>query len=103
MIKKYRKKPIVVEAVRHVPGNEREMYLFLTGNTARDGFSIPTEGDRWHIDLAGHSCKLGDLIISTLEGDMRCGVGDWVIKGIKGEFYPCKDDIFQATYEEVEA
>jgi len=39
------------------------------------------------------------LIIHTLEGDMRAEPGDWIIKGVKGEFYPCKPDIFEATYE----
>lgn len=42
-----------------------------------------------------------DLCIPTLEGVMRCNVGDWIIRGVKGELYPCKDDIFQKTYEPV--
>ena len=41
------------------------------------------------------------LTISTLEGDMQADYGDWIIKGIAGEFYPCKPDIFEQTYEEV--
>lgn len=40
-----------------------------------------------------------DLIIRTLEGEMRATVNDWIIRGVKGEFYPCKPDIFEATYE----
>lgn len=40
-------------------------------------------------------------VIESLEGNMFAAVGDWIIKGIKGEFYPCKADIFEATYEEV--
>jgi hypothetical protein len=43
-----------------------------------------------------------ELIISTLEGDLRASPGDWIIRGVKGEFYPCKPDIFAATYEPVE-
>ena len=43
----------------------------------------------------------GDLMIHTLEGDMRVSSGDWIIRGVQGEFYPCKPDIFKATYEEV--
>jgi hypothetical protein len=39
--------------------------------------------------------------IHTLEGNMIASVGDWIIKGVKGEFYPCKPDIFESTYEEV--
>lgn len=41
------------------------------------------------------------LIIPTLEGEMRADLGDWIICGVKGEFYPCKPDIFDATYEPV--
>lgn len=41
------------------------------------------------------------LVIHTLEGDMLADYGDWIIKGVKGEFYPCKPDIFEATYEKV--
>ena len=43
----------------------------------------------------------GELNIHTLEGNMIASVGDWIIKGVKGEFYPCKPDIFENTYEEV--
>jgi len=39
------------------------------------------------------------VVIHTLEGDMKANMGDWIIKGVKGEFYPCKPDIFEATYE----
>ncbi len=42
------------------------------------------------------------ITIQTLEGKMNAGYGDWIIKGVKGEFYPCKPDIFDATYEAVE-
>jgi hypothetical protein len=41
----------------------------------------------------------GALFIPTLEGEMRADVGDWLIKGVAGEFYPCKPDVFAATYE----
>lgn len=41
------------------------------------------------------------MIIPTLEGEMRAEQGDWVIKGVKGEFYPCKPDIFEQTHERV--
>ena len=42
-----------------------------------------------------------EIIIHTLERDMTASIGDWIIKGVKGEVYPCKPDIFEATYEEV--
>lgn len=43
--------------------------------------------------------EFGEIDLSTLEGTMRANLGDWIIKGVKGEFYPCKPDIFEATYE----
>jgi hypothetical protein len=54
-------------------------------------------------ELAGPDNGFGvdGLIIHTLEGDMRADIGDWIIRGVKGEFYPCKPDIFDATYEQV--
>ena len=47
----------------------------------------------------GHCC----IFIRTLEGEMTATQGDWIIKGVKGEFYPCKPDIFAATYEPADA
>lgn len=51
----------------------------------------------------GSTVKVIGLKIKTLEGDMRAEKGDWIIKGVNGEFYPCKPDIFEKTYEKVEA
>lgn len=76
---KYRKKPIVIEAVQFT-GDQKEIIAFT--------------GD------ANIFTPIG-LIIHTLEGDHRAKIGDWIIKGIQGEFYPCKSDIFEQTYEEV--
>jgi hypothetical protein len=82
---RYRKKPVVIEALRwdNVKPNCTAMYEWL--------------GD------AGSIRYDGTLVIPTLEGEMRADVGDWIIKGVKGEFYPCKPDIFEATYERVES
>ena len=81
-MKQYRKKPVVIEAVQF-KGDENleECLSFLKGQLAG--------GDN------------SEIIISTLEGDMRCSLNDYIIKGVKGEFYPCKPDIFEATYEAV--
>lgn len=85
---KYRKKPIVIEAVR------------FYGDSTR----LPT----WASDAVvssttnGLDCTLSFCHVGTLEGDMRCAYGDWLIQGIKGEVYPCKSDIFEATYDAVE-
>jgi len=81
---KFRKKPVVIEAIRWT-GNWDAIYNFV-GNAAQ----WEREGEQ------------RVLIIPTLEGAMRAQEGDWIIKGVKGEFYPCKPDIFAATYEAVE-
>jgi hypothetical protein len=83
---KVRKRPIAVEAMQYTGGNRREL-------------------QRWMVDSAQASAQSADtddrFRIATLEGEMTVSVGDWVIKGIQGEFYPCKPDIFLATYERV--
>ena len=89
---KYRKKPVVIEAVQFVTNND-------------DG-SCCAEIVRWingGSDEGGARTDNTDIYINTLEGEMRAEVGDYIIKGVKGEFYPCKPDIFEATYEPVEA
>lgn len=74
---KYRKKPVVIEAIQFV-GNFTEIEKFCEGN---------------------FDWSEGKSDIKTLEGTMRASFGDYIIKGIKGEFYPCKEDIFLKTYE----
>lgn len=84
---KYRAKPVVVEA---------EQFTKPKGATFADmfmGFPVRLDDD----DEEGHY-----LIIPTLGGDQIVDEGDWIIKGIKGELYPCKSDIFEQTYERVE-
>lgn len=109
----YRKRPVNIEAMEFGPAApdahaltcwmEESLYPGLIGNAMEpetlrypdqvDGDdSRPDKG--WYIDPA-----TGDLMIRTLEGDMRVSPGDYVIRGVQGEFYPCKPDIFAATYE----
>lgn len=92
-MKKYRKKPVVIEAVCWNGGN-----TVLVTQWAQGDVDLP---DRWIMktDRDGSPCA---LIIPTLEGDHEARVGDWIIKGVAGEFYPCKPEIFAATYEAVE-
>ncbi len=79
---KFRKKPIVVEAVQCTGSNLEELRAFVP------------EDFRYN--------KIGEpLGIMTLEGMMTISEGDWIIRGIAGEFYPCKPSIFEKTYEEV--
>lgn len=88
---KYRKKPVVIEAEQFTSNNEvgsPTMDRIVNWiNQGRD------ECGAWHNGT--------DIFIRTLEGEMRATVGDWIIRGVKGEFYPCKPDIFAATYEPV--
>ena len=93
---KYRKKPIIIEAIQWTGKNHREMWDFLTGKT--DEYMTASE-DNFYID---HSKIVGGLIIRTLEGEHMASVSDYIIKGVNGEFYPCKPDIFAKTYELVE-
>jgi len=83
MIKKYKKKPIVIEAIEYTGLNIQEIQDFIKSRK---------------IVLK----KSYGLIIPTLEGDMIASQGDFIIKGIGGEFYPCKPDIFKETYDEVQ-
>ncbi len=77
---KYKKKPVVIEAIRFIGSNHEEIREFIGQNILCSDLSI---------------------VISTLEGDMVAQKGDYIIKGVKGEFYPCKPDIFEETYEVV--
>lgn len=80
MIKKYIKNPIPIDALQWDGDNEKEV-----------------------LDFVGESAEIrgGSLYIKTLEGDMLAPIGSYIIKGINGEFYPCREDIFKKTYEEV--
>lgn len=90
---KYRKKPVVVDAMQWDGNNHRVMFVFLDGDHRSH---LATEGTNFYID---HSKVYGGLIIKTLEGEHIATVGDYIIRGVKGEFYPCKPDIFESTYE----
>jgi len=80
---KYRKKPVIIEAIQYLgEQNADDVDEFMDG----DGYLIGP--DR--------------VVIGTLEGAMYGDMGDWIIRGVKGELYPCKPDIFAATYEPVE-
>ena len=100
---KYRKKPVVIEAVQLRWGTWSEMCDFAGVGRLKDG-----KPEGCYVDGEGHvlpdnetSGRMG-LLIPTLEGLMVASENDWIIKGIKGEFYPCKPDIFEQTYELVE-
>ena len=85
---KYRKRPVVIEALQFTDKTKDQVYHWANScqmniePSYRDGNPV--------------------LLIPTLEGEMTCQIDDYLIKGIKGEFYPCKPDIFNSTYEAVE-
>jgi len=81
----YRKKPVVIEAMQFQP----------VGSSGEDAARVESWcGGEMVVDDQGYG-----LVIKTLEGRMRASPGDWIIKGVAGEFYPCKPDIFEKTYE----
>lgn len=77
---KFRKKPVVIEAIQWIGNNQNEINIFVPEEKR-----FYTEGPVLHIN--------------TLEGAHTANVNDWIIRGVKGEFYPCKPDIFLLTYE----
>lgn len=80
----YRKKPVVIEAIQL---QSLEVFELISiqqfVGLCEDIFEVEEDG----------------IIIKTLEGNMKASIGDYIIKGVKGEFYPCKPDIFEKTYE----
>ena len=100
MTKRYRKKPIVIEAMLGTGYNYTESEVFTGEPLAHGRYEQASReaGNGWD-GAYSNSAK----IIATLEGDMRCQPGDYLIKGVKGEFYPCKPDVFAASYEETPA
>ena len=79
---KYRKKPVIVEAIQYTGDNLTEIFNFC---------------NKAYFEYVSQS-----LIIDTLEGNMYANEGDYIIKGVRGEFYPCEKNIFEETYEVVE-
>ena len=84
---KFRKKPVVIEAVQWHGANVAEIEQFTEGKAA---------------GLKDGSGGIDRFLISTLEGDHIANLNDFIIRGVKGEFYPCKPDIFALTYEPAE-
>ncbi len=95
---KFRKKPVVIEA-RQLAGTSAEVldvYQWIERNTqgSFDPLAAEVPASGVSIDPA-----TGFVLIATLEGVMQAKPEDWIIRGVQGEFYPCKPDVFAATYE----
>jgi hypothetical protein len=86
---KFRKKPVVIDAVHWLGTDESFNEACALLDTC---------------DIAYYKLNAGQdaIVIPTLEGDMTASIGDWIIKGVNGEPYPCKPDIFEKTYEAVD-
>lgn len=86
---KYRKKPVVIDAMQYTKDNIHEVMSWIESFGKRSS------------DVATYRQDTNKYEIDTLEGKHEVTCGDFIIRGIKGEFYPCKPDIFEATYEKV--
>lgn len=94
---KFRKKPVIIDAIQWTGNNIIDLIKFMNC-VIQD-----VDEKREYMLYEGAMLVKGVLHIKTLEGEHIANIGDWIIKGIKGEFYPCKPDIFELTYEEVES
>jgi hypothetical protein len=84
-MEKFRKRLVVIETVQWTGSNLNEIEDMIQDKDAASVFKFEN----------------GKLVIFTLEGQHLANIGDWIIKGVRGEFYPCKPDIFEMTYERV--
>jgi hypothetical protein len=93
---KYRKKPVAIEAIQYTGDNLKQVIDFTGKHPKFDEWYKSFEDFRTHVHNDRHVVK-----IFTLEGVMEAIPGDYIIKGIAGEFYPCKPEIFLQTYEKI--
>lgn len=99
MVKSFRKKPVVIQAIRWTGDNLAQIIHFTDGRAPET--RSDHAGMKWEEYVA--LVRAEGLKIYTLEGIHLASIGDWIIRGVKGEFYPCKPDIFAQTYDEVAA
>lgn len=92
---RYCKKPVEIEAIQWNGANESEIEVFV-GDAAK--FTVTSDA-AWKVHMAKPITKLE---IETLEGTMTAQIGDFIIRGVEGEFYPCKPDIFEKTYDKID-
>ena len=101
----FRKRPVVIEArqLAGATGDVHGVYQWIESHTSGSFEPLAVLGGDVPAPKSGVSIDpgTGELLIATLEGVMRASIGDWIIRGVAGEFYPCKSDIFEATYERV--
>ena len=88
----FRKKPVVIEAVQFTEDVAKRCLI----DKQPSPFGLSVTGS---FHPGRREINYAEIFIPTLEGTMKADLGDWIIKGVKGELYPCKPDIFEATYE----
>ena len=81
--KQYSKKPVAIEAIQLTNKNHSEIIEWLSS-----------------YNVESYTLNSSEFYVKTLEGDMKANIGDYIIKGVKNEFYPCREDIFKMTYDE---
>ena len=81
--KQYTKKPVAIEAIQLTDKNHPEIIQWLSS-----------------YNVESYTLNSSEFYVKTLEGDMKANIGDYIIKGVKNEFYPCREDIFKMTYDE---
>ena len=81
--KQYAKKPVTIEAIQLTDKNHSEIIQWLSS-----------------YNVESYTLNSSEFYVKTLEGDMKANIGDYIIKGVKNEFYPCREDIFKMTYDE---
>lgn len=84
----FRKKPVEIQAIQWTGENFEALLQFVVDDSLYFGMD---END-----------EITDLFIATLEGEMKANVGDWIIRGLKGEYYPCSSEVFAMSYDKVE-
>ena len=93
-VKRYKKKPVIIEAMKYTEDNYEEAIAFVGKENCNVIFNRRSMNPNKKEAIV-------TFFINTLEGNMLVSNGDYIIKGVNGEFYPCKPDIFDKTYEEV--
>jgi len=96
---RFKKKSVVIEAIQLSWSNWDDVCNFVTGEAF--GRGVYLNPDTLEALPMEESSNVMGLIIKTLEGEMLARQGDYIIKGVNGEFYPCKPDIFEKTYDAV--
>jgi len=97
---KFRKKPVIIDAIKFTgeKSNVKEILEFMGQKVDTSCCDLASQ----RFDEYCDEIKKNGIVIHTLEGDMTANLGDYIIKGVNGEFYPCKPDIFEKTYDKVE-